>query len=115
MEDLPKLDAAPEPAEQLLLKACDAQGAITEFKIRPTTKFAKLFRAIAEQKGVNKDMLRFMFDGERLKENETPVMKRMQNGDTIDIMLEQIGGCPAFQYGMPPILPACRGLYITLF
>ena len=35
---------------------------------------------------------RFIFDGERIKESDTPETLEMENGDEIDVMVEQTGG-----------------------
>ena len=35
---------------------------------------------------------RFIFDGERIKETDTPTSLEMENGDEIDVMVEQTGG-----------------------
>ena len=37
-------------------------------------------------------MCRFIFDGERLKDEDTPEKLEMENGDEIDAMVEQTGG-----------------------
>ena len=37
-------------------------------------------------------MCRFIFDGERVKEDDTPESLEMENGDEIDAMVEQTGG-----------------------
>jgi small ubiquitin-related modifier len=36
--------------------------------------------------------VRFLFDGERLHENQTPKELNMENGDEIDVVIEQTGG-----------------------
>jgi len=36
--------------------------------------------------------VRFLFDGERLHENQTPKDLNMENGDEIDVVIEQVGG-----------------------
>ena len=35
---------------------------------------------------------RFIFDGERIKDTDTPQILDMDNGDEIDVMVEQTGG-----------------------
>jgi hypothetical protein len=37
--------------------------------------------------------VRFLYDGERLLEKNTPNDLNMQNGDEIDVVVEQVGGC----------------------
>jgi small ubiquitin-related modifier len=36
--------------------------------------------------------VRFLFDGERLHEGQTPKDLGMENGDEIDVVIEQVGG-----------------------
>ena len=37
--------------------------------------------------------MRFLFDGGRLHEGQTPKELNMENGDEIDVVIEQTGGC----------------------
>ena len=41
---------------------------------------------------LNTNNVRFLFDGERLHENQTPKELHMENGDEIDVVIEQVGG-----------------------
>ena len=36
--------------------------------------------------------VRFLFDGERLLESQTPADIGMENGDEIEVVIEQVGG-----------------------
>lgn len=36
--------------------------------------------------------VRFLFDGERLHEAQSPKELGMENGDEIDVVIEQVGG-----------------------
>jgi small ubiquitin-related modifier len=36
--------------------------------------------------------VRFLFDGERVHETQTPKDLNMENGDEIDVVIEQVGG-----------------------
>ena len=36
--------------------------------------------------------VRFLFDGDRLLETQTPKELNMENGDEIDVVIEQVGG-----------------------
>lgn len=42
---------------------------------------------------LNPGNVRFLFDGERLHEGQTPKELNMENGDEIDVVIEQTGGC----------------------
>ena len=41
---------------------------------------------------LDKTMLRFLFDGQRLKGDETPKMLEFEDGEQLDVMIEQEGG-----------------------
>merc|ERR1719183_1259677 len=51
----------------------------------------KVFGAYARRKGVDKNQLRFLVDGERVKIDDTPETLDMEDGDQVDVVLEQIG------------------------
>ena len=55
----------------------DQTGEETFFKVKPHTKMTKIFTAYAERKGVAQGVLRFMMDGKRINEFETPKMVRV--------------------------------------
>jgi len=62
------------------------------FKIKKETKMSKVMAAYANRKGNAVGSLKFMFDGNRLNDNDTPKMLEMEEGDQIDVYLEQTGG-----------------------
>lgn len=63
------------------------------FKIKKTTQFCKLMEKYCERQGIsNRNSVRFLFDGERIMEKSCPHELGMQNGDEIDVVIEQVGG-----------------------
>jgi small ubiquitin-related modifier len=48
--------------------------------------------AYASRKGIDCSALRFLFDGHRLREDETPKMLEMEENDQIHVMLSVVGG-----------------------
>jgi small ubiquitin-related modifier len=62
------------------------------FKVKKETKMSKIFDAYANRKGTSRDSLKFMFDGNRVQDNDTPKMLEMEENDLIDVVLEQVGG-----------------------
>jgi len=48
--------------------------------------------AYCSRQGLSIAQCRFIFDGERLKEDDSPEKLEMENGDEIDVMVEQTGG-----------------------
>ena len=63
------------------------------FKIKRSTQLKKLMDKYCERQGItNVNNVRFLFDGERLIDTNTPEELQMQNGDEIDVVIEQVGG-----------------------
>ena len=52
----------------------------------------KVFGAYAQRKGVDEKTLRFMLDGDRVGDNDTPDSLELEDNDQIDVMQEQTGG-----------------------
>lgn len=62
------------------------------FKVRQQTPFIKVFNAYYEKKGLNASTTRFLFDGQRINDGDTPESLGMQDDDVIDALLQQTGG-----------------------
>ncbi|RGB28282.1 ubiquitin-related domain-containing protein [Rhizophagus diaphanus] len=62
------------------------------FKIKRTTQLKKLMDAYCERQGKSLNSLRFLYDGDRVQSHNTPAELEMEDGDAIDVMVEQIGG-----------------------
>ena len=52
----------------------------------------KVFGAYASRKGVEQQSLRFLLDGERIGDDQTPKTLELEDQDQIDCVLEQLGG-----------------------
>lgn len=52
----------------------------------------KLKKSYSERQGVPVNTLRFLFDGNRINDEDTPKSLDMEDGDTIEVYQEQIGG-----------------------
>jgi small ubiquitin-related modifier len=52
-----------------------------------------VFEAYASRKGVDVAALRFLLDGERISETDSPKMLELEDEDQIDCVLQQLGGC----------------------
>mmetsp|Transcript_3645 Transcript_3645/g.3444 ORF Transcript_3645/g.3444 Transcript_3645/m.3444 type:complete len:97 (+) Transcript_3645:180-470(+) len=93
MSDAPVPETKPEGgAEQITIRVRDQTGEETVFKIKKTTKMAKVFNAYSQRKGVDSNSLRFLLDGERITEDQTPKTLELEDEDQIDCVLEQVGG-----------------------
>ena len=73
------------------LRVVSQDGNETFFKMKRMTQIGKLMNAWCQRQGVNLNAVRFLFDGERLRESQTPESLEMEDGDVIDVMVEQVG------------------------
>ncbi|GAB4820914.1 hypothetical protein N2152v2_007960 [Parachlorella kessleri] len=89
-ETKPKVE---DQAAPISIKVKDQDGGEVVFKVKPTTRFEKIFNAFCQKKAVDQTQVRFVFDGARISPISTPADLDMTDGDTIDAFLEQIGGC----------------------
>lgn len=78
--------------EHINIKVVDGKGSEVFFKIKSSTKLGKLMDAYAERAGHVKSSVRFMFDGIKVKPENTPLDLDMNDNDTIEVMIEQVGG-----------------------
>ncbi len=62
------------------------------FKIKIKTKLGKVFDAYCERQGLARNTIRFLFEGTRIQNEDTPEMLEMEAGDMIQAMAEQVGG-----------------------
>ncbi|EAS00561.3 small ubiquitin-related modifier (macronuclear) [Tetrahymena thermophila SB210] len=79
-------------SEYLNLKVKSQEGEEIFFKIKKTTQFKKLMDAYCQRAQVNAHNVRFLFDGDRILESHTPADLKMESGDEIDVVVEQVGG-----------------------
>ena len=80
-------------SEDLLNIRCVAQDRDEVcFRLKMTTPFQKMFDAYASQTKLNVASLRFLFDGTRINPTQSPGALKMEDGDTIDVYMEQVGG-----------------------
>lgn len=78
--------------KQFHIKVKNSAGDEVTFKVKPDTAFHKIFGAYANQKGIDVKSLHFFFDGERVKETDTPKMLEMEDEDMLDVQMAQVGG-----------------------
>lgn len=77
----------------LNLRVIGQSGNEIAFKMRGSTPLRKLMSAYCERHSINEKAVRFLFDGMRIEEKQTPEDLDMQDGDVIDVVLQQTGGC----------------------
>lgn len=76
----------------ITLRVREATGEETAFKVKKSTKMSKIIETFASRKGLSVNVLRFMYDGKRIKAEDTPKMLEMEDDDQIDVVLQQEGG-----------------------
>ena len=62
------------------------------FRVKQTTLMGKLKKSYSERVGVPIASLRFLFDGRRINDDETPKALEMEQDDVIEVYQEQTGG-----------------------
>ncbi|KAL9608674.1 MAG: hypothetical protein Q9167_006509 [Letrouitia subvulpina] len=78
-------------SEHLNIKVTDNNNEVF-FKIKRTTALQKLMNAFCERQGKDFKTVRFLFDGARVNPTDSPDSLDMQDGDTLEVHQEQIGG-----------------------
>ncbi|GJP42941.1 hypothetical protein CLOM_g2463 [Closterium sp. NIES-68] len=78
--------------EAITLKVVAQDGTEVSFKVKPKTKFSKLFQAYSDRKGFKLDTMRFLYHGDRVLGDNTPAELGIEDNDHIEVMVEQLGG-----------------------
>ncbi|KAJ3417101.1 Small ubiquitin- modifier 1 [Chytridiales sp. JEL 0842] len=79
--------------QHINLKVVGSDGHEIAFKIKRTTPLQRLMDAYAQKSGVAASSVRFIYDGSRIKADDTPDILDMEDGDQIQTMVMQVGGC----------------------
>lgn len=61
-----------------------------QFKLKKTTPFKRLMSAFCSKMELDRNAVRFMFDGSPIQESQTPADLDMEDGDVVDAMLMQV-------------------------
>ncbi|KAG0664208.1 hypothetical protein C6P46_001672 [Rhodotorula mucilaginosa] len=61
-------------------------------RVKGTTKFAKIYQAVAQQTGKDKGSFTLTHEGRRVGENETPADLDFEEEECLDLHLAQLGG-----------------------
>ena len=65
-----------------------AEGRLKRKSARARTRA----QAFAQKQGLERDKLRFLFDGSRINEDDTALSLELEDDDMIDAFLHQVGG-----------------------
>merc|ERR1711939_990468 len=78
---------------QINIKVVGPANQEVHFRVKRTTALRKLMTAYCERQGQEMASLEFLFDGDRVRPENTPADLEMEDGDSIDAMVKQVGGC----------------------
>eukprot|EP00850_Spirogloea_muscicola_P002447 SM000009S23576 [mRNA] locus=s9:879884:880692:+ [translate_table: standard] len=87
-----KKPAGDQSQSHINLKVKSQDGSEVFFRIKSTATFKKLMTTYCDRQSVAMDSIAFLFDGRRLRAEQTPSELEMEDGDEIDAMLHQTGG-----------------------
>jgi small ubiquitin-related modifier len=90
-ENAPPEAEAADP-DRISLRVVSQDGGEVFFKIRKSTPLGKLMSAYCDRKGQSPSSIRFLFDGQRVNDSDTPKTLGMEDDDVIDALLQQTGG-----------------------
>ncbi len=79
-------------SEYIKLKVVGQDANEIHFRVKMTTLMGKLKKSYSERTGVAPSSLRFLFDGRRINDDETPKALEMEQDDVIEVYQEQTGG-----------------------
>ncbi|KAG8215596.1 ubiquitin-related domain-containing protein [Butyriboletus roseoflavus] len=82
-------DVKTEDNAPINVKVVSSTGDEVFFKIKRNTKLSKLQGAYAAKVGKDVSSIRFLYDGNRISEDDTPSSLDMEDNDTIDVMVER--------------------------
>ncbi|KAH9569870.1 hypothetical protein CY35_02G012900 [Sphagnum magellanicum] len=91
-EKKPLDGAAVGAGAHINLKVKGQDGGEVFFRIKSTATLKKLMHAYCDRQSVDPQSIAFLFDGRRLRAEQTPAELEMEDGDEIDAMLHQTGG-----------------------
>uniref|UniRef100_A0A1E1WYQ4 Small ubiquitin-related modifier n=1 Tax=Amblyomma aureolatum TaxID=187763 RepID=A0A1E1WYQ4_9ACAR len=87
-----KPEGSDNSSEYIKLKVVGQDGNEIHFKVKMTTQMGKLKKSYSERVAMSVASLRFLFDGKRISDDETPKQLEMVNDDVIEVYQEQTGG-----------------------
>lgn len=85
-------DPEPAPVNAIQLRVVDSRGVELFFKMKRTTPLGKMKKAFAQRHGLILKSIRFLHDGIHVSDTATADELEMEDGDSIDVFFEQLGG-----------------------
>jgi len=103
---------------QVSLQIVSQDGNAITLKVKKNTKFGKIMAKYATHQGLDLTALKFMFDGQRISEDDTPAGLEMEDDDKIDVAMQQVGGGTEDDEGAgegkPDLKPDVESITISL-
>ncbi len=62
------------------------------FKVKKTTPFKNIFDAYLQRVGQTSASVKFVFEGQRVLDTQSPLDLEMEEEDTVDAVIRQTGG-----------------------
>ncbi|CAB4061111.1 SUMO [Lepeophtheirus salmonis] len=87
-----KMSENKDETEYIKLKVVGQDSNEIHFRVKMSTQMGKLKKSYSERVGVPLSSLRFLFDGRRINDDETPKALEMEQDDVIEVYQEQSGG-----------------------
>jgi len=85
-------DGGGDAAEFINIKVVDQNSSEVYFKLKRITPLQKLMDAYCTRQGLQASQVRFLFDGARVRGEQTPKELQMETDDMIDCVIAQVGG-----------------------
>ncbi|NXO06697.1 SUMO3 protein, partial [Oriolus oriolus] len=79
-------------SEHIDVKVAEQDGSVVQFRIKRHTPLSKLMKAYCCRQGLSMRQIMFLFDGQPVKETDTPAQLEMEDEDTIEVYQQQTGG-----------------------
>jgi len=89
----PPKEGAESPDEIITVKLLAQDGSSpVDIRAKRKTKVERLAQAWAKQRGIAQNAIRLYIDGNRININQTLLEAKIEDGDQIDVVLQQVGG-----------------------
>jgi small ubiquitin-related modifier len=81
-----------DETDYIKLKVVGQDANEIHFRVKMSTSMGKLKKSYSERVGAQISTLRFIFDGARINDDDTPRGLEMEQDDVIEVYQEQTGG-----------------------
>ena len=78
--------------QEINIKVKDQRGTAICFKMKRSIKLKKLMQTYCARNGFPQNSVRFLYEGEEIREIDTLEGLKMEDGDMIETMIAQRGG-----------------------